>query len=297
MLSPLKGRTFASMGIVRGTATVADDAAVAVARAANSAVNPRLIQRLDAFRAYQARGGAKDMLAWVKSTQSNSAYGTGVRSGYVKWINSVESVHGNSTLSSRTAVLYRLEDPSGTLLKWGITQDMSKRYSNEFLLDKQMFRVAQGSRADMLRLERQLIETQMISIGVDYMGPELRDSQAYKVLNAALNLTVTERGDFKLGDEPSVNVVFLVPGSLGSLDFDFPLEGKFSAKDKLLRVDIPVPQEIVNSESISEFIIDSLHSANAVAFDFFRRRGRESFALEKAEAIVKRIQNSLAASA
>ena len=125
-----------------------------------SAVNPRLIQRLEAFRAYQARGGTKDLSGWVKATQGNPAYGTGVRSGYADWIRSVESVHGNSSLSARTAYLYRLEDRAGNLLKWGITQDLDARYTQGFLMDKKLIEVARGRRLDMLRMERNLVETQ-----------------------------------------------------------------------------------------------------------------------------------------
>ncbi|OYP38915.1 polymorphic toxin-type HINT domain-containing protein [Rhodopirellula sp. MGV] len=49
------------------------------------AVSPRLTQRLEAFRAYRARGGTMDMPRWVKATQGNRAYGTGFRSGFRRW--------------------------------------------------------------------------------------------------------------------------------------------------------------------------------------------------------------------
>lgn len=69
-------------------------------------------------------------------------------------------VHGNSLASPRTAYLYRLEDASGNLLKWGVTQDMAKRYSRNFMLGKRIEEVARGSRVDMICIERGLIETQ-----------------------------------------------------------------------------------------------------------------------------------------
>jgi RHS repeat-associated protein len=68
--------------------------------------------------------------------------------------------HGNSLNSPRTAYLYRLEDSEGNLLKWGVTQDMSKRYPKSFLKDKVMRLWTSGTRADMIRLERELVETQ-----------------------------------------------------------------------------------------------------------------------------------------
>ena len=37
---------------------------------------------------------------------------------------------------------------------------MNTRYSGSFMDDKQIFRYAEGSRADMLKLEREMVETQ-----------------------------------------------------------------------------------------------------------------------------------------
>jgi hypothetical protein len=70
------------------------------------------------------------------------------------------NIHGNSALSARTTYLYRLQDLNGNLLKWGITQNMAKRYSQSFMTGKLMTEVAHGSRADMLEMERGLVETQ-----------------------------------------------------------------------------------------------------------------------------------------
>ncbi|WP_459569090.1 hypothetical protein, partial [Cupriavidus sp. 8B] len=128
--------------------------------AEGSLVNPRLIQRLDAWRSYQENGGQLDLQGWVQRTQG-APWGTGFSSGYGAWARGVESVHGNSVMSGREASLYRLEDAaSGNLLKWGISQDMNSRYSGGFMLDKQIFEVSRGSRADILRQERELVETQ-----------------------------------------------------------------------------------------------------------------------------------------
>jgi hypothetical protein len=81
-------------------------------------VNPRLVQRLEAFRAYKANGGTMDMARWVGHTKANPNWGNVPKSGYADWIRSVNSLHGNSKLSSRPAFLYRLEDADGNLLKW-----------------------------------------------------------------------------------------------------------------------------------------------------------------------------------
>lgn len=134
--------------------------ALAIAEAnALGGINPRLTQRLEAWRAYQARGGSLDLRGWVKQTQGVS-WGTGARSGYADWITSLESTHGNSALSNRPAYLYQLYSDEGGFLKWGISQNPGSRYSSGFMADKQIFEYASGSRADMLRLERSLVETQ-----------------------------------------------------------------------------------------------------------------------------------------
>ncbi len=122
-------------------------------------INPRLTQRLEAWRAYQSNGGQYDLQRWVQSTQG-APWGTGFKSGYGDWINSVESVHGNSMLSKRSTTLYQLFTDDGQFLKWGISQDMNTHYSGSFMADKQIFRYANGSRVDMLKLERQMVETQ-----------------------------------------------------------------------------------------------------------------------------------------
>ena len=73
----------------------------------------------------------------------------------------VGRVHGNSLASPRTAYLYRLEDAEGNFLKWGVTQDMAKRYPKSFFADgKQIIPVGSGPRADIIRVERGLVETQ-----------------------------------------------------------------------------------------------------------------------------------------
>ena len=49
---------------------------------------------------------------------------------------------------------------SGQFLKWGVSQNMATRYSKAFMADKNIFEFAGGSRADMIRMERGLVETQ-----------------------------------------------------------------------------------------------------------------------------------------
>jgi len=72
-------------------------------------------------------------------------------------VEAVKSViHGNSKLSPRIAYLYQLFTKDGQFLKNGITQNPSRRYTTQFMSDKQMDVIDQGTRADMLAKERQM---------------------------------------------------------------------------------------------------------------------------------------------
>jgi RHS repeat-associated protein len=88
-----------------------------------SQVNPRLTQRLEAFRAYRANGGTMDMARWVKATQGNTAYGTGFKSGFADWSRRVgQPVHGNSLAATGPHDVYVLRDASTReLLHFGET--------------------------------------------------------------------------------------------------------------------------------------------------------------------------------
>jgi hypothetical protein len=69
-------------------------------------------------------------------------------------------IHGNSAQSLRTAYLYRLETQSGQFLKWGISQNIATRYPKSYMTGKNIIAIARGSRAEMLAMERGLVETQ-----------------------------------------------------------------------------------------------------------------------------------------
>jgi hypothetical protein len=124
-----------------------------------SAVNPRLLQRLEAWRTYKTGGGEMEMGEWVSHTQG-APWGTGFKSGYGDFLRSIESVHGNSLMSPRTAYLYRLETKGGDFLKWGISQDPYTRYSQTFMLKNNIRIFGQGTRAEMSALERYMVESQ-----------------------------------------------------------------------------------------------------------------------------------------
>ena len=135
----------------------------------------------------------------------------------------------------------------------------------------------------------------MISIGAIYGGPELDDSIIEHAINLAQKTAIKIRKDFKIGSSPAVNVVFHVPGSISSPDWEWLRDAKFSRRDQLLMVQVAVPEEVVESSHPEKFIIDSLYGANAVAFEFYRQKGID-YPLADAEQLVEEIEKRLTAS-
>ncbi|MGH3109500.1 MAG: hypothetical protein ACRDQT_01125, partial [Gaiellaceae bacterium] len=68
-------------------------------------------------------------------------------------------IHGNSASSPATSYLYRVEDAAtGEYLKTGISQNPFSRYSQTFMRGKRMQILQEGSRREMLNLERFIVE-------------------------------------------------------------------------------------------------------------------------------------------
>ena len=157
----------------------------------------------------------------------------------------------------------------------------------------------------------------MITIGVNFGGPEQHGSPIYKLLNAAGMAITKERGAwvgtddfgpcdprptsgryFEAGSAPAVNVIFYVPGSLISYDELKKIEAsRFSRKQKLLLVAVPVPKAVAQSGGSVAFVIDALHQANALAAEVFARKGVGEFDLAKAETLVEKVKETLVAQA
>lgn len=128
----------------------------------------------------------------------------------------------------------------------------------------------------------------MISIGAVFRGSELKDSLADRLITTAMKAARECRDALVSGIHPAINVVFYFPGSLGSFDWDGLRDGKFSQKRQLLMVQVAVPSELVNSQTLKDFLVESLHAANQLAFDFFQRRGID-YSLAEADNLVQRI--------
>lgn len=154
----------------------------------------------------------------------------------------------------------------------------------------------------------------MITIGVNYGGPEQKGAGIYNLLNAAMESIADERGpwvggdDFGLGDlqpaagkyfnvgsVPAVNVIFYIPGSVLTYSDLKQIEAaRFSRKQKLLLVAVPVPPEMINSDKALDFVIDALHKANAIAAEVFARKNVGTFDLREADAIVEKARAEIA---
>lgn len=133
----------------------------------------------------------------------------------------------------------------------------------------------------------------MITIGGHYSGPELKGSPIQRAISAAMRAAIEARGSYAEGSVPAVNVVFCVPGSLGRPDWDHGRVAKYSAKSKLVLVQVAVPADVVESEAALDFVIRELHGANALAFESYRQEKME-FPLADAEQLVGRIRQAAA---
>jgi hypothetical protein len=104
------------------------------------------------------------------------------------------------------------------------------------------------------------------------------------------------RADWQPGISPGLNVVFYVPGSLGDFSNVTKIAaGRFSRKQKLLLVEVPVPRDVAESGGSVEFVIDALRQAIVIAAEVFARKGHEPFDPARANAIVDRVNHTLRA--
>jgi RHS repeat-associated protein len=104
-----------------------------------------------AFNGSLAKGTTGTLFA--KSGQEGKVIGEGI--DILK-----TTVHANSKASTLENTLYKLETTGGDYLKTGITSKAipEKRYTNKFMQDKKMTPLSTGSRADMLKKERSIVE-------------------------------------------------------------------------------------------------------------------------------------------
>lgn len=133
----------------------------------------------------------------------------------------------------------------------------------------------------------------MITLGVQYKGPELKGSPIFNALNQAMDIASKVREpNYKSGEEAWINPIYLVPGTVSKPTFDGYDIGHFSKKEKGLAVAIAVPQSVADGEGIPEFIGTSLREAVRLAAAHFASKGI-SFSTLKAEKIILAIEAEL----
>ncbi len=119
----------------------------------------------DGYKAYKAGKNKRQIALAVASNF--------VKIGYFKKAKRILSLHANK-VDDRPATLYKKLDVNGKFLKWGITKhkNPTKRYTKKQIAGGSVIRMRRGSRRDMLKLERRLVER--------YPGPENREKWAGK---------------------------------------------------------------------------------------------------------------------
>ncbi|WP_147414316.1 hypothetical protein [Sphingomonas gilva] len=134
----------------------------------------------------------------------------------------------------------------------------------------------------------------MITIGIDFGGPEHRESDVSKILIKASQVAARVRDPgYDDGQEAWINPIFVVPGTINEPDFTGHKLGHFSKKEKGLSVAIAVPQSVADGKGIQEFIGQSLREAVRLAAAYFASKGI-SFSTLKAEKIILAIEANLA---
>lgn len=133
----------------------------------------------------------------------------------------------------------------------------------------------------------------MITVGADLMGPELARSPIDQAIMEVGRRIAAARGDWQEGSAPAVNVVFYVPGSLGTFDIPGIEASRFSRRQKMLLIAVPVPGSLVKSDRATDFVIDAMYKANAIAADVFAKKGVPEFSREEADRIVDKVKDAL----
>jgi hypothetical protein len=130
----------------------------------------------------------------------------------------------------------------------------------------------------------------MIHIGRVYGGPELRGS----TIDRAISKLVKLRGTGVEGEAGSLDVVFHVPGAVQAPDFTGIRTGRFSKKERMLAVQISVPQPIVEAEEpeIEKFLLGALRTSIDLAAVPFRKAG-VSYPQDEYLALIDRLERGL----
>jgi hypothetical protein len=133
----------------------------------------------------------------------------------------------------------------------------------------------------------------MITIGAIIGGLELTDSQIDRRITAIALAAEDLTKKFVFGSSPAINVVLHVRGSLFKPEFKGLRNAKFSRKEQMLMVQVAVPSKICKStDPIDQYLIDSLHQANAIAWKYFEKKGFD-YPYENGEKLIRKIDSKI----
>ena len=136
----------------------------------------------------------------------------------------------------------------------------------------------------------------MVTVGAYFGGPELQKSAIQSLICSAMEAVDQVFGEWNEGSAPAVNVVFYVPGSLDAYGGLKQIEAaRFSRKQRLLLVAVPVPKEVAAVGGSVEFVTDALRKATTIAAEVFARKGIGPFDLVKAQVGVESVRHALLA--
>ncbi|NNB87772.1 hypothetical protein D7X99_16180 [Corallococcus sp. AB032C] len=127
----------------------------------------------------------------------------------------------------------------------------------------------------------------MMYIGAVFGGPELADAPIEK----AIRLIGKARGPIEKSDSGALDIVFHVPGSLLKPEFTGVRTAKFSRKERMLMLQIAVPEEQVHTPDV-RWLLDAIREAVRLARPKFERAGI-GYPEQEHLAIVDRIQMEL----
>jgi hypothetical protein len=100
-------------------------------------------------------------------------------------------------------------------------------------------------------------------------GPEVEGSEIDRAIKRVIGL----RRSGQEGDFGSLDVVFHIPGSMVSPDYQGLRTGKFSRKERMLMVQVSVPPDIVRSDGAEGFVVRALEEAVRMAKPRFEKAG------------------------
>jgi hypothetical protein len=146
---------FAGMIPVIGTAFDVANGAIYAAR--GDALNAALSFSSAIPVVGEAIGGAR-AVAKVAGKFTDAAKLVDHLENVTQEINIINRAHGN-TANDALSTLYMKVDKDDKFLKWGVTQDLKGRYTKKELNRGRLVEIETGPRREMLKKERQLVET------------------------------------------------------------------------------------------------------------------------------------------